>query len=602
MMPGDPKSANAPVAPFRGKARSPRAILSPAVVADGRLTCAVSFDAGNGLPEFALLLPMTEGSDGWAIVLRDETLAAFDAPFELGAVDLSLKALKPGDTLKNAVTLSMRWPLRAGRALLVLIHPQLDAIGDESYIAPVDVRLPPVAAVGGVGPATALQRVADATQAYLREASSLDVERGLISAGRSAAGASSCAAAPRCCRFALASSQYPAGMFDGGSLRQRHAGDDSAIGPAERSLWRLGKELEQDLGISFTVLAGDQVHADAIAGLFDPANLLDRFCFAYESLWQNRGLQRVLRVANHTLFPLLDDHELAAENWEPRSADRPDREQATDLRLGVENYRRWQAAMWPAPPRDRDALWEPRTVGGMQFFFADTRTLRTGRDIANWREASILGDTQESALLEWIAARAAAVEPVSTVDEGTPRFIVSPSMLLPRRLSMRNHPTACLAVDSWCGYPRSLHAVLAHIHETQAHGIVFLSGDQHLGCVARIVIERSDAAKPAVVTHAVNSPALYAPYPSANSVDADFAAHERFEFEYPASDGGGINRYICDVATTFSSGGDGFVILSPESRVPGAWQLGVRFIGADGRVQLHRCELQAPVPTPCAGS
>ncbi len=591
MMRVDPTSAKGPTVSVRGKARSPRAILSPAIVANGSLTCVVSFDAGNGPPEFALLLPMTPRPDGWAIVRKDETLSALDAPFELGAVDLSLQPLKPGDVRRNTLALAIRWPLHAQRALLLLIHPQLDAIGDESDIAPLDEMRPALAAAGDVEPTARLQRVTDATLDYLREASSLDVERGLISAGRSAAGEKSGATAPGCCRFALASGQYPAGVFDGGSLRQCHAGDDSAIGPAERSLWRLGQELEQDPAISFTVLAGNQVHVDAVAGLFDPVNLIDRFVFAYQGLWQNRGLQRVLRVANHALFPMLDDHELGSKHWEPQSPDRPATDQAEDLRLGVEHYRRRQASMWPEPRRDAGALWEPRTIGSTPFFFADTRTLRTGRNIANWREASLLGDAQERALLDWIGPGAAAVEPGAATEEGAPRFVVSPSLLLPRRLSLRNHPTACLAVDSWCGYPRSLHAVLAHIVETQARGVVFVSGDQHLGCVARVVIGRSDAAKPAVVTHVVNSPALYAPYPSAHPVDADFAAHESFDFEYPAPGGEGTNRYTCDVETTFSRRGDGFVILSAEPSAPGAWQLGVRFVGADASVQQCSCEL-----------
>lgn len=591
MMARDSTPPQGPAAAGRGKARSPRAILSPALVAGGRLTCTVSFDAGNGPPEFALLLPVAASLDRWAIVLKDRTLCALDAPFEPAMVDLSFLPLEPKDAIQNTITLSLRWPMRTERALLLLIHPQLEAIGDEGYIAPVDPAVQAAVAGDDIEPTVPTQRAAEATQRYLREASSLDVERGLISAGRPASGEPSATSTPGCCHFALASSQYPAGIFDGGSLRQRSPRDDSAIGPAERSLWRLGAELEQDPGIAFTILAGNQVYADAVAGLFDPANLLDRFGFAYESLWKNRGLQRVLRVANHALFTLLDDHELACENWEPEYSLLPGPDQAKDLRLGIYNYRRQQAPMWPAPARNPHALWESRTVGDTQLFFADSRTLRTGRDVANWRVASILGAEQERALSDWIASGSDALAQGAAVAKTGLRLIVTPSLLLPRSLSLRNRPTACLAIDSWCGYPRSLHAVLAQIHEAQARGVVFVSGDQHLGCIARIEIRRSDAAKPAVVAHAVNSPALYAPYPSANAVADDFVAQDRFEFEYPGPDGNGARHYICDVATTFPGCGDGFVILNGESPDPGPWRLGVRFVGADGSVQSHDCEL-----------
>ncbi len=565
-----------PAAVTTGKARPPRAIVEPPVVhANGRLTCKVSFDAGNGVPDTALLLPVEKepgaSPNRWAIVRRDGSrLAVRDA---LSPADLEnlTHRIAPRDVCRDAVRITLPWPGGARHALLLLVHSQLEAIGDETYLLPVDLEQPTLfVPLKELEPDAQVQRVVTAASAWLHIATALELERGVLTLRPRPA-------SPADRAFALASCQYPAGMLDGGSRDQRGMHDDRAIGPAERSLWRLGHELEEDVRIAFTVLAGDQVYVDATAGLFDPAKLLDRFSFAYQAMRDNKGLQRVLRIANHALLPLLDDHELDSDNWEPAMPHQPTERQLEDLKVGLRNYRAEQAPQWPAPPRNPHALWETRTVDGWAFFFADTRTLRTGRNIANWRTASILGEQQEAALLNWIAAGA---------GDTAPRFIASPSILLPRLLQLQGHGTACLTSDSWSGYPRSLQSVLARICETRARGIVFLSGDEHLSCVARIAIWRKDdAAAHSVVTHSVHGSALYAPYPFANSVEADFAANEFFEFDHPDPATGAARRYVCAVETTFSPLGDGFVILRPTAGTSGDWQLCVHFLGGAGGCQ-----------------
>ena len=70
-----------------------------------------------------------------------------------------------------------------------------------------------------------------------------------------------------------------------------------------------------------------------------------------------------------------------------------------------------------------------------------------------------------------------------------------------------------------------MHALLAHIAENEIENVVFLSGDEHLSCVACASVY-SESGKGALI-HSVHSSALYAPFPFANSVEADLAAAER---------------------------------------------------------------------------
>ena len=75
----------------------------------------------------------------------------------------------------------------------------------------------------------------------------------------------------------------------------------------------------------------------------------------------------------------------------------------------------------------------------------------------------------------------------------------------------------------------------------------------------------------------MHSSALYAPYPFANSISADFADEEAFEFDItaPATP---IRRYQCTVKTCFPPALSGYAILLPkENTDAGSWRLGIDF-------------------------
>ena len=119
----------------------------------------------------------------------------------------------------------------------------------------------------------------------------------------------------------------------------------------------------------------------------------------------------------------------------------------------------------------------------------------------------------------------------------------------------RSPVAAALRSDGWDGYPASLHQVLACIAEAKVHNVVFVSGDEHLSCVARIELETNG--HPPVIVHSVHSSPLFAPFPFANSDRADLAAVDAFDV--PAPHAGG--PYKCSVRTVFAPPGDGFAVL-----------------------------------------
>ena len=164
-------------------------------------------------------------------------------------------------------------------------------------------------------------------------------------------------------------------------------------------------------------------------------------------------------------------------------------------------------------------------------------------------------------------------------------------MLLPRLLAVRRQPSAALQSDSWDGYPASLHALLAHLFVQGRGNIVFLSGDAHISCAARITLwsdepPRAGRTPARVVVNSVHGSALYAPFPFANADEEDYARAEVFEFSTGGASGAPATL-TCKVETYFPHAngraiGDGFVLLAPR-RTDTGFRVDVTFDGEYGR-------------------
>ena len=413
------------------------------------------------------------------------------------------------------------------------------------------------------------------------------------------------AAQPQPFTFALASCQYPAGLVDG-TPQDWLPGGSRLQGPADASMLRLARRLDgsADPGRpSLLVLAGDQIYADATAGLFDPRagstprtlgttirEAEDWLRIPYQSWYGSVGPQSVLgRLPSRMM---LDDHEID-DNWEklPDNAAPGATAHNQALReVGRQAYQRYQRNLVDA--KLLPDLWHAYRHRGIRFFLADTRTERGARNaVMDARVPRIMGGAQVDGLKTWLA-----------VEPERPAFFVSPSMLLPRRRSSIDDPRlhrypsdglprlrGALHSDAWCGYPGSLHALLALLWRLGRSNVVFLSGDEHLSSVIKATITRvvgGQHLRP-VTLHSVHSSALYAPYPFANAVPEEFAVNDAWDFVDPDDHSPIPARYHCQVEPCCAwAPGDGFALLTLEpppaadggnGEAPAPWRLGVSF-------------------------
>ena len=336
--------------------------------------------------------------------------------------------------------------------------------------------------------------------------------------------------------FAVGSCQYPAGVFD--SV------------PAAASFGTM-RELQQRSKLQELLLLGDQIYADASAGLLDPSREDDRYQRPYEDLFRIPALRDLMRTMPVRM--MLDDHEIV-NNWSPGGS----LQDALWFRQGVNAYWRYQRA-------------EPRTahldlatqVCGLPLYMADTRTERDART-ANTPQARIMGGRQSRAIQAWLLALHA-----DPVTRGQPKFISCASMVLPRPVGMDTRPWDRLHCDSWAGYPASRNDLLGFIAAHRISGVVFLSGDEHLGNATEVSFyDHADHCLSRVLS--VHVPALYAPFPFANAAAADFATQDAFAINYRGS------AYQCVVMTRFAPKENGFVSVAVAPTLNG-WQLRFTF-------------------------
>jgi hypothetical protein len=360
--------------------------------------------------------------------------------------------------------------------------------------------------------------------------------------------------------FALASCQYPSVMLE-----------DAVAGA---SYARLAERLDDGSRArpQCLLLLGDQIYVDGTAGLFDPSSLFDRFVRPYEILLRMDPVRDVLRRL--PVFMMLDDHEII-DNWEPRADDvRPD----PVMIEGRRSYLKFQRRQGPPVPSrrgdSRHPLWYPFRVNGFPLFMADTRTERTSRTARTVDTARIMTVGQMGTLTTWLGTQPADV----------PKIVASPSILLPRhaRALQRGAAVCALRSDGWDGYPESLRSLLAFIACRRIPNVVFVSGDEHLACVARVELETRGHAP--VVVHSVHSSPLFAPFPFANSEPADLVADDDFLLD---SDVPGCGRLCCHVRTEFGPPGDGFGVLR-FYRDGGGWTMECEFDRARGTATVSR--------------
>ncbi len=310
------------------------------------------------------------------------------------------------------------------------------------------------------------------------------------------------------CEFLLSSCQYPAGFLDGALAYQSY----------RETIQRLQQEAGQGDPVPikprFGLFVGDQIYADASAGLFDPSVRRGRFELPYQMWLRFPYVRSVLRRIPTYMLP--DDHEVT-DNWEPL----PNDAKNTALKeAGIEGYEKYQRGIAVAPHFHFEK-------DGCEFWMLNTRSQREQRAAVNAAAAKII---DEPALAE-LATRLGSRGP-----DAPPLFVVTPSMLLPRhrRAAQWDAVESCLHSDGWDGYPSSLFRMLKHAVDTEVRNVVFLSGDEHLPCYARIAVTDTVNNR-ASVLYSIHTAAAYAPFPFANGFKAQQLDHETLFFNFGAN-------------------------------------------------------------------
>lgn len=254
----------------------------------------------------------------------------------------------------------------------------------------------------------------------------------------------------------------------------------------------------------FMLMLGDQIYADARAGLFDTQSPIERLLPRYRSAFASSSGFRTL-ARRLPLYMVIDDHEIN-DNWsqEQARAGRVSRVLASNAR---DAFAVFQQAHGPDGPG-------PQVMGfnysyshsGYPFIVLDTRTQRTRVP------RRILHDSQWYWLMHWLLAEQ---------DKGAhPKFVVSGSVLAPGLRQYVGHP-APRDADTWQMSPDERQRLLSFIADHEIDNVVFVSSDYHCSAIGEIGFTHSP-----VKAWAVVAPPLHAPLRFASSDAQDVLTRE----------------------------------------------------------------------------
>jgi len=351
-------------------------------------------------------------------------------------------------------------------------------------------------------------------------------------------------------RFALASCRYAATIAD------REAADaafgrlrDRLAGPPE------GRP-------QLLLLAGDNIYADATYGIFDPTDPLDRFDQRYLEAWTAPNAREVLRRL--PLYPMLDDHEVK-DGFEGHG---------NDAEKGIEAFMSFQLKLSPAfshprraPPKGK--YWYEIKPSGFDFFVADTRTGRERGPSHRIADAKIINKRQMATLRHWLKY-------ASPNEPRRPKFLVSPSVVVPWSRETAGHKSYALRSDAWDAFPSSLQHLLGYIAEKRIQNVVFLSGDYHcsLFCQIDLIRDQETMAR----AYSIVSSGLYAPFPFANTqtdaLELEFSGS--YEQRMRGDDKAKPGELVVRIKTLSSCERDAFAVVDVR-RQGSDWRIRVAF-------------------------
>lgn len=257
---------------------------------------------------------------------------------------------------------------------------------------------------------------------------------------------------------------------------------------------------------SFMWMLGDQIYADARAGLASSASPIEMLLPRYREAFGSVGFRQLARSL--PLYMVMDDHEIG-DNW---SRDEPQLSTARAVlaRNALSAFSAFQRAHGPAPlgPQGHDSA----VSHGVAAFLSLNTRIHRDRALGPQGLRRILDDGQWLLLENWLRAEQAR--------GNHPKFIATGSVLAPGLVQASGTPSPRDS-DNWQLVQPERRRLLDFIARQQIRNVVFLSGDYHCSATATIDFSHSPVKAYALVT-----PPLHAPLRFANVSPDDVLARE----------------------------------------------------------------------------
>ncbi|MDR7305430.1 alkaline phosphatase D family protein [Rhodoferax saidenbachensis] len=313
---------------------------------------------------------------------------------------------------------------------------------------------------------------------------------------------------------------------------------------------------------AFMWMLGDQIYADARAGLASSASPIEMLLPRYREAFGSLGFRQLARSL--PLYMVMDDHEIG-DNW---SCDEPKLSTARAVlsHNALSAFAAFQRSHGPEPlgPQGHDGVLTHEVAA---FLSLNTRIHRD-RALGPAGQRRILEEGQWQLLEDWLLAEQA---------RGThPKFIATGSVLAPGLVQASGRPSPRDS-DNWQLVEPERRRVLDFIAQQQISNVVFLSGDYHCSATATIAFSHSPVRAYALVT-----PPLHAPLRFANVSPADVIPHE----VVPLSGG------QADIHAQ-AWNGDGWLACEVQRQAAGGYRLTARFttLRMDAKAPDHVSEV-----------
>lgn len=318
-----------------------------------------------------------------------------------------------------------------------------------------------------------------------------------------------------------------------------------------------------ELAPQFAMMLGDQVYADATAGLADSPSPVEKMTLAYRTAFAAEGMRRITQRI--PVYMAIDDHEIMDEWSADLELASPSPYQASIRQLTDAGMASFAAYQWLHSPRNLrlNSFDYSFTAQDSAIFVLDARTRRI-RLPAGEKQPALCSPQQLEALKQWL----------DQTDDQL-KIIACGSVVVPGLHTHDNGEsgrTPARDADNWQLAPHQRAQLLHMIASSQSKRVVLLSGDYHCAAVSIIEFKHADGARRRAC--AIVAPPLYAPYPAINVHPKDVRAHESITL---------ADRWTAEVSTE-AWDGNGYAEIAALPAPDACWvQIKLRLVQFDRR-------------------